>query len=167
MSTSSYDKVHTVYHGHSRFSRPTAPFHCKHPPRGTPSVAFPFRKTCSTTKTPGPSPRVWAQPRKLQWYWSPPLKSVNLYLDSVQGQLLCAVDGPNLGPEMTDPCWVVACRATHGSGGSQNQPIDDVAAERRSRGSVLMHLASCVTPQTSTPWFLLPWTQPHAACVWC
>ena len=58
MCTLSYDKVHTVYHGHSRVPRPTAPF--QHPPRGTPSVAFPFRKMCSITKTPSPSPRVGA-----------------------------------------------------------------------------------------------------------
>ena len=29
----------------------------------------------------------------------------------MQGQSLYAVDGPNLGPEMTDPYWVVVCRA--------------------------------------------------------
>ena len=60
MCTLSCDKMHTVYHGHSRVPRPTAPFHCKHPQPGTPSVAFPFRKMCSMTKTPGPSPRVGA-----------------------------------------------------------------------------------------------------------
>ena len=48
----------------------------------------------------------------------------------MQGQSLYTVDGPNLGPEMTDPYWVVVCRATHGSVGSQNQPIDDVNATR-------------------------------------
>ena len=48
----------------------------------------------------------------------------------MQGQSLYTADGPNLGPEMTDPYWVVLCRATHGSVGSQNQPIDDVNVTR-------------------------------------
>jgi hypothetical protein len=29
------DKMHTVYHGHSRVPRPTAPFHCSIPIRDT------------------------------------------------------------------------------------------------------------------------------------
>ena len=59
----------------------------------------------------------------------------------MQGQSLYAADGPNLGPEMTDPHWVVVCRATHGSVGSQNQPIDDVNATRL--GIILVPPARC------------------------